>query len=63
METRIVDLEVRYTHQERTVEELSRVVFDQQKRIDELEKRLVAIEKRAASGDEPMPPHEPPPHY
>ncbi|HTJ83154.1 MAG TPA: SlyX family protein [Polyangiaceae bacterium] len=63
MESRIVDLEVRYTHQERTIEELSRVVFEQQKVIVELEARLKGLEKRAALAGEPTPPNEPPPHY
>jgi SlyX protein len=63
METRIVDLEVRYMHQERTIDELSRTVFEQSRVIAELHLRLKALEKRASSDGEPAPPNEPPPHY
>jgi uncharacterized coiled-coil protein SlyX len=60
MESRLVALEVRYTHLEHQVEELSQVVFDQQKMIDRLVKELAAWQSRAAGvhsgpGLDPMP--------
>jgi uncharacterized coiled-coil protein SlyX len=62
MEERLVALEVRYTHVERQVDELSRVVFEQHKVIDRLTKELTVLRKslggvKVGSGDEP------PPHY
>jgi SlyX protein len=62
MDERLVTLEVRYTHLERQIEELSQVVFQQQKLVDRLTTELASVRKavtgvRAGSGDEP------PPHY
>jgi len=62
MEERLVALEVRYTHLERQVDELSRVVFEQQKVIDRLTKELTVLRNslggvKVGAGDEP------PPHY
>jgi uncharacterized coiled-coil protein SlyX len=62
MESRLVALEVRYTHLERQVEELSQVVFDQQKMIDRLVKELATWQSRAA-GVQAGPGLELPPHY
>jgi SlyX protein len=62
MEERLVALEVRYTHLERQVDELSQVVFGQQKVIDRLTKELTALRK-SASGVKAGPGDEPPPHY
>lgn len=62
MESRLIALEVRYTHLERQVEELSQVVFSQQKLIDRLAKELTALRARA-SGVEDGTGNEPPPHY
>jgi uncharacterized coiled-coil protein SlyX len=62
MEKRLVDLEIRYTHLERQLDELSQVVFDQQKLLDRMAKDLDALRSRVttAEGDAP---DEPPPHY
>ena len=62
MEDRLVDLEVRYTHLERQVDELGRVVFEQHNLIDRLTREIVALRAsvvgaKEAQGDEP------PPHY
>lgn len=62
MESRLIALEVRYTHLERQVEELSQVAFSQQKLIDRLTKELTALRSRA-SGVEDGAENEPPPHY
>jgi uncharacterized coiled-coil protein SlyX len=62
MESRLVALEVRYTHLERQVEELSQVVFFQQKVIDRLTQEVAAWRSRA-SGVEDGPGLERPPHY
>lgn len=61
MENRIVNLEVRYTHLERQVDELSQVVFEQRKVIDRMARELRALQARLGVDDEPA--NEPPPHY
>jgi uncharacterized coiled-coil protein SlyX len=60
MESRLDSLEVRYTHLERQVDELSHVVFSQQKVIDRLALELSILRNRAAGVDGP---NERPPHY
>jgi uncharacterized coiled-coil protein SlyX len=62
MEDRLVTLEIRYTHLERQVDELSQVVFAQQQVIDRLTKELALLRSRA-SGVEAGPGPERPPHY
>ena len=60
-EARIIDLEIRYTHQESLVQDLSEIVRTQQDAIGRLErevKRLTEIMEGLNS-----PNHEPPPHY
>jgi uncharacterized coiled-coil protein SlyX len=61
MESRLVDLEVRYTHLERQVAELNQVVFEQQRIIDVLRKQVQAVNARVDQGEST--PHERPPHY
>ena len=61
MESRIVDLEIRYTHLERQVSELSEVVFEQQKIVDRLVGELRTLRERLGEGtvraDQDKPPH------
>lgn len=61
-EQRIVDLEVRYMKLERTVEELSSVVAEQQKTIDRLVSELSAQGARLRDLPDPTT-DEKPPHY
>lgn len=61
MEHRLVDLEVRYTHLERLVEELSEVVFSQQQTITGLVRQLTELTARLESGEPLL--LEKPPHY
>lgn len=61
-----IELETRYTFLERTVNELSEVVYTQQKQIDQLQTTLRKLcsrldELSANSGSEPPP--QRPPHY
>ncbi len=59
---RLVDLEIRYTHLERQLDELNQVVVDQRRAIDGLTKQLAALAARVGElGD--TPPSERPPHY
>ena len=62
MESRIVDLEVRYTHLERQFAELSEVVFSQQRAIDGLLRRLDAAKSELSELRAPVT-DEKPPHY
>ena len=62
MESRLVDLEVRYTHLERQVAELSDVVFAQQRAIDSLLRELSSTKSEIAQLSEPAS-NEKPPHY
>ena len=62
MEERLVALEIRYTHLERQAEELSRVVFEQQRVIDRMTKELTILRK-SLGGVKVGPGDEPPPHY
>jgi len=62
MESRLVDLEVRYTHLERQVGELSEIVFEQQKAIDRLLRQLAATKAQLTQLASPVT-NEPPPHY
>jgi len=62
MESRLTDLEVRYTHLERQVAELSEVVFAQQRTIDGLLRQLTAAKAEIAQLSEPVA-NDKPPHY
>jgi SlyX protein len=62
MNERITDLEIRYTHLEQQVQELSEVVFAQQRTIDNLNKQLLELRGRVQEPGE-APPAEKPPHY
>jgi len=62
MESRLVDLEVRYTHLERQFVELSDIVFAQQQAIDGLLRQLAATKAHLANLATPIA-NEPPPHY
>ena len=62
MESRLVDLEVRYTHLERQVAELSDVVFAQQRAIDSLLRQVSSTKADLAQLSEPVM-NEKPPHY
>lgn len=65
-EDRIVDIEIKLTRQEDIVESLNKIVYEQQKKIDELEALCMALVHRVkdlsdASRQTPL--NEPPPHY
>lgn len=62
MERRLVDLETRYTHMERQLAELDKVVFGQQKAIDQMAKQLAALVARLREAGTDAP-HEKPPHF
>lgn len=62
LEQRLVDLEIRYTHQEHLVEQLSEIVREQAAQIERLERAV--DELRASQSETGDAPHDdPPPHY
>lgn len=65
-ETRFIDIETKIAHQELLLEELSQVLYEQQKTIDHLEKTVVQLTKKlddALEGTEIGPANQKPPHY
>jgi SlyX protein len=68
-EDRFVDIEIKLAHQEDTVEQLNGVVYEQSRRIDQLEAMVSQlaehIRNNAQSGTNvnPNPGEEKPPHY
>ena len=63
MDARIIELEIRYTHQQRLLEELSGVVAEQGRVLDRLTKELLSLRTRVADLAPEEPGNEPPPHY
>lgn len=67
METTITDLEIRFTHQEASLDELTKTVVEQQKMIENLGKEIEQIKLilRDISASNIASPSEetPPPHY
>jgi SlyX protein len=66
-EERLTDIEIKLTHQENMVEELNKVVCQQQKKIDHLEAICEAlirhVKELSDSAAEQRATNEPPPHY
>ena len=62
MDARLTDLEIRYTHLERLVQELSSAVYEERLQREKLEARVKDLEQRPR-GVEAETPDEPPPHY
>ena len=66
-EDRLINIEIKLTHQEEAVEELNKVVCQQQKKIDHLEalcQALIRHVKESSDGAaEPRATNEVPPHY
>jgi SlyX protein len=65
-ETRVIDLEIRLTHQEATLQALNDMIADQQRLIDQLRKDVDTLKRQlrdlspadiAAPWEEPPPPH------
>jgi len=66
MEERIIELEARYTHQQRMLQDLSDVVFEQQKAIDSLKAEVQFLKERLRAfepGLVDVSTDERPPHY
>ena len=67
MENKLIDLEIRLTHQENHIEELDKIIYQQQKTIDSLQEQLSILEKRLKTTTETnirlQSEETPPPHY
>jgi SlyX protein len=65
-EDRIVDIEIKLTRQEDLLDTLNKTVYEQQKKIDELEALCMALVHRVkdlSDASQQTPLNEPPPHY
>jgi len=66
-EQRLIDLEIRLTHQEATLQTLNQVVAEHQRTIDQLRKQVEGLQRQlheAAPSNVAAPWEEmPPPHY
>ena len=66
-EQRLIDLEIKISHQEHAIEALQQLAFDQHRVIEKLEAKLEALAKRfdgsAEGGQDIGPANEKPPHY
>lgn len=65
-EDRIVDIELKLTSQEYLVETLNKMVYQQQRKIDEMEGLCAALVRRVrdlTEANEQNPLNERPPHY
>lgn len=67
-EERLVDIELKLTHQEDTVDALNKIVYQQQKKIDELEKLLTTLARQVKDAansvsEQRSIENERPPHY
>ena len=63
-ESRIIDLEIRLTHQEATLQALNECIVRQQKTMDQLAHQLATLQEQlradtsaAPAADETLPPH------
>jgi len=67
MKNKLIDLEIRITHQEDTLQKLDQVVYQQQQLIDQLTQKIQQLETRlqAMAVSDILNPADdvPPPHY
>jgi len=52
VDEKLIDLEIRFTHQENHIEELDKVIYQQQKTIDSITERLSELERRLKTATE-----------
>ncbi len=64
-ESRVIDLEIRLTHQEATLQELNEVLVRQQRIMDALALQIRILREQLHVASTPTPPADdtPPPHY
>ncbi len=66
IEHRIMELEIKNSHLEDTIEQLNKIIFQQQQSIDTISRHLEQIQNKISnlqeSNDKELP-EPPPPHY
>jgi SlyX protein len=65
VEERLIDIEIKLSRQEDLLETLNQLVYQQRKKIDELEALCSALARHVNTAQDsgPSPAHELPPHY
>ena len=65
MESRLIDLEIRLTHQEATLQDLNAVLIRQQRMMDTLALQVGSLREQLRAANTSPPPVDdvPPPHY
>lgn len=65
MQDRLTELEIKVTYQEDLLDQLNRVLVEQQEQLDRLARRVAELElrPRGGLGYDGDPSDEPPPHY
>ena len=61
IDDRCTEIEIQVTRQESLIEQLNQVIYEQQLKIDQMEKRLLSLEKKEMANIGPA--GEKPPHY
>lgn len=61
MDQRLIEIETKIAYQDKIIEELNHVVYEQQLKIDLLEKKVLDLRKKVS--DEINTAHIAPPHY
>ena len=67
MEEKIIDLEIRLTHQENHIQELDKIIYQQQQTIDLLKDQITYLQDKIKNTSEisilSQSEEKPPPHY
>jgi SlyX protein len=66
IENRVMELEIKNTHQEETIEQLNQIVIEQQKSITEIARHIEQLQNKILNlqdSNEKERPEPPPPHY
>ncbi len=67
LEEQLINIEIKISHHEHTINELNNVIYEQQKQIDKLEQTCKALIERIKTPNGNTPDnnnqHEIPPHY
>ena len=62
-ELRIINIEMKMSHQDVMLEELHQVIYRQQAELDLLQKKLTLLQEQLSSDSDIRPAGEKPPHY
>ncbi len=62
-ESKIMDLEIKTTYLEKSIDDLNKVIIEQQKQLSALKNKLADVEDRIKSGESGEIINPPPPHH